>query len=242
MDCLRTIVVVPTYNESENIGRLLDELMGLSVATDVLVVDDSSQDGTDKIIKSKAADNEGRIHLLSRPGKAGLGAAYVAGFKWALKADVYDVVVQMDADFSHDPADVVRLVGALDAADICIGSRYVQGGGVTDWSLRREALSRWGNAYARAVLGVRVRDLTGGFKAWRSEILEGLDWGVCSASGYGFQIQTTTHALCNGATVIEIPIIFRDRQQGESKMHGGIITEALIGVLKLRGETRGQIP
>ncbi len=237
----RPIVVIPTYNEGDNIGRLLARLLALSVDLDVLVVDDSSQDETAKIVATAADRNPGRVHLLERPGKAGLGAAYIAGFSWALSHGDYDAVVQMDADFSHDPDDVVRLLHGLGLADLCIGSRYVPGGGVTDWSLRREALSRWGNAYSRAMLGVPIRDLTGGFKAWRAETLRAIDWSQCAAAGYGFQIQTTTYALCNGARSMEVPIIFRDRQAGESKMHGGIVTEALIGVLALRWHTRARI-
>ncbi len=238
---LKSLVVVPTYNEADNIAKLLDALLAQELNFDVLVVDDSSVDGTDKIVLQFKDKYPNRIHLLSRPEKAGLGAAYVAGFKWAVEAGGYDGVVQMDADFSHDPKDAVRLVQGLEVADVCIGSRYVHGGGVIDWSLRREALSRWGNAYARLLLGVKVRDLTGGFKAWKIEVLEKLDWQDCSASGYGFQIQTTLQAMVNGASVLEIPIIFRDRTEGESKMHGGIITEALIGVVRLRRATRGKI-
>lgn len=212
--------------------------MSLVVEFEVLVVDDSSRDGTDKLVKEAQEKHPNRVHLLSRPAKQGLGAAYVAGFKWAIAQETYDRIVQMDADFSHDPQDAPRLIQGLEMADIAIGSRYVHGGGVIDWSLRREALSRWGNAYARMVLGVKVRDLTGGFKAWKVDTLKGLDWELCSATGYGFQIQTTVHAMCNGASIVEIPIIFRDRTEGESKMHGGIITEALLGVVKLRRQIR----
>jgi dolichol-phosphate mannosyltransferase len=237
----RPIVVIPTFNEAENIGRLVERLLQLPVGAEVLVVDDSSQDGTAKIVREAGETAPGRVHLLERPGKAGLGAAYVAGFGWVLAQGRYDSVVQMDADFSHDPDDVVRLLAALGAADICIGSRYVHGGGVIDWSLRREALSRWGNAYARIVLGIGVRDLTGGFKAWRTSTLATLDWSVCSASGYGFQIQTTIQAVCRGAKVVEVPIIFRDREQGQSKMHGGIVTEALVGVVRLRWSHRKEL-
>ena len=237
----RPIVVIPTYNEGDNIGRLLARLLAVPVDLDVLVVDDSSQDDTAKIVTAAADEHPGRVHLLQRPGKAGLGGAYIAGFRWALSRSEYDAVVQMDADFSHDPDDVVRLVHGLGLADLCIGSRYVPGGGVTDWSLRREALSRWGNAYSRVVLGVPIRDLTGGFKAWRAETLGALDLSRCSATGYGFQIQTTAFALCNGARAMEVPIIFRDRQAGESKMHGGIVTEALIGVLALRRHTHARL-
>ncbi len=231
---LKNLVVIPTYNEAENIDAMLDRLLALPIDTEILVVDDSSSDGTDKMVLVKAQDFPGRVHLLSRPVKDGLGAAYLAGFHWALDSGEYESVVQMDADFSHDPADVPRLVAYLEDADLVIGSRYVQGGGVTDWSLGREALSKWGNAYSRAVLGVRVRDLTGGFKAWRTSLLSDLNWVACNANGYGFQIQTTVIALSLGARVMEIPIIFRDRQYGASKMHGKIVTEALAGVWKLR--------
>lgn len=231
------MVVVPTYDERETIGATVRAVLGRPVAADVLVVDDSSPDGTADVVRALAAEQPGRVELLVRPAKEGLGRAYVDAFTRVLDQHAYDVVVQMDADGSHDPADVDRLVAALDAAggaDLALGSRYVPGGAVADWSAGRRLLSRGGNLYARVLLGLGVADLTGGFKAWRSDLLGGIDVASLASDGYVFQIETTLRAARAGARVVEVPITFRDRQAGTSKMSPRIALEAFTAVPRLR--------
>lgn len=231
---MRTVVVLPTYNEAENIGSMLDLVLDSPVVADVLVVDDNSPDGTAGIVRSHRQYVGGRVRLLSRAGKEGLGAAYRAGFRAALDHG-YDVVVQMDADGSHPVAALPSLVYALAAgADLALGSRYVPGGAVVDWPLRRRLLSRGGNVFARRALGIAVRDLTGGYKAWSAAALRGVDLDAADASGYAFQIQTTVSALRRGARVVEVPITFADRRFGRSKMTPAIAREAVGAVLALR--------
>jgi dolichol-phosphate mannosyltransferase len=226
-------LVLPTYNEAANIAAIVEAAReSLPADARILIVDDNSPDGTGEIADRLAADDPG-VEVLHRPGKGGLGPAYIAGFRHALGAGA-GFVLQMDSDFSHDPADLARLLAAADSADLAIGSRYVAGGGVTDWGPLRRVISRGGSLYARFVLGLPVHDLTGGFKCFRRGTLESIDLDAVSAKGYGFQIEMTYRAIKNGATVTEVPIVFRDRQAGVSKMSGTIVLEAAWQVPKLR--------
>src|SRR4051794_33377003 len=230
-------LVLPTYNEAENVERIVRAaLPALASATDdhhILVVDDGSPDGTGEIADRLAAEVPG-VEVLHRPGKLGLGRAYLAGFERALASGA-ELVLEMDADFSHDPADLLRLIDAAEAgADLVLGSRYVAGGNVTDWGLLRRLVSRGGSWYARVVLGLQVRDLTGGFKCFRRSVLEALNLDAVHADGYGFQIELTYRAVKAGFRVVEIPIVFRDRRVGESKMDARIALEAVWKVPALR--------
>lgn len=231
-------VVLPTYNEADNVEAIAAAVLAAAPeGTGVLVVDDASPDGTGAIADRLAAADE-RIRVLHRAGKQGLGPAYVAGLRRAL-ADGAERIVQMDADFSHDPADVPRLIAATgaDGADLALGSRYVEGGGVGDWGRARKAISRWGSIYARTWLGLDVMDLTGGFKCFRREVLEAIRLETVSALGYAFQIETTYRAVAAGFSVVEIPIVFSDRRVGESKMSRAIVAEAAwrVPIMRLRG-------
>jgi dolichol-phosphate mannosyltransferase len=229
-------LVLPTYNEAENIGPLvravLSELASTGLEHHVLIVDDGSPDGTGRIADALAAEHE-PVQVLHRTRKEGLGRAYLAGFEVALAAGA-ERVLEMDSDFSHAPADLPRLLAASEAADLVLGSRYVPGGGVTDWGLVRRALSRGGSTYARWVLGVPVRDLTGGFKCFNRRVLEGIDLQHVHADGYGFQIELTYRAVQAGFEVAEVPIWFRERQLGTSKMTAKIALEAVWKVPALR--------
>ena len=235
-------LVLPTYNEAENIepivAAVLARLAAASPDHRLLIVDDSSPDGTGAIADRLAAEQEA-VEVLHRAGKEGLGRAYIAGFRRALDAGA-DLLLEMDADFSHDPADVPRLIGAAGDADLVLGSRYVEGGGVEGWELHRRLLSRGGCLYARTLLGVPVRDLTGGFKCFRREVLESIDLGDVQADGYGFQIEMTYRALKAGFRVKEIPIVFHERRAGDSKMDARIAAEAVWKVPALRRRLRGR--
>jgi len=228
----RCLVVVPTYNEAGNIARLLAAVRAAVPYADVLVVDDNSPDGTADIVRLQPGFGE-RLWLLERPGKAGLGAAYRAGFAWALERD-YDRVAQMDADLSHPPERLGPLFEALDDADVSVGSRYVAGGGVREWSWSRRLLSWAGNRYVRAVLGTGVRDNTAGFKAFRRDALERIGVLESESNGYSFQIENTWRAVQAGLDVVEVPITFTDRTDGSSKMSARIAVEALARVLVWR--------
>ena len=227
-------LVLPTYNEAENIEPIVNAARAqLRPGDRILVVDDNSPDGTGQIADRLAGEVEG-LEVLHRPGKAGLGRAYLAGFAHALGRGA-ELVLEMDSDFSHDPADLPRLIAAAEeGADLVLGSRYVDGGSVTDWGLVRKAVSRGGSWYARRILGVPVRDLTGGFKCFRRAVLEALDLDHVHADGYGFQIELTYRAIQRGFRVVEIPIVFRDRRVGESKMDARIAIEAVWKVPDLR--------
>jgi dolichol-phosphate mannosyltransferase len=231
---VRTCVCLPTYNERENLEPMVRALGDvLDTAEDgVLVVDDGSPDGTGEIADRLAAELEW-VSVLHREKKEGIGPAYVAGFRRAL-ADGAQLVLEMDCDFSHDPRDVARLIAAAEGADLVLGSRYVQGGGTENWGLLRRIVSRGGCLYAQLVLGVGVRDLTGGFKCFRRETLEAIELDAVSARGYGFQIETTYRVLRAGLRVREIPIRFVDRRVGDSKMTGSIVAEAMLKVPVLR--------
>jgi dolichol-phosphate mannosyltransferase len=229
-------LILPTYNEAENIESLvravLPRLQEAEAEPHVLIVDDSSPDGTGEIA-DRLAEELQPVEVLHRPRKQGLGRAYLAGFTVALERGA-DLVLEMDSDFSHDPADVPRLIAATGAADLVLGSRYVPGGGVTEWGRGRRLLSRGGSAYARWLLGVAVRDLTGGFKCFRRPVLEAIDLEAVHADGYGFQIELTYRAIQAGFTVTEVPIVFRERRLGRSKMTARIALEAVWKVPALR--------
>jgi len=225
-------LVLPTYEEAGNIEQIVRRaLESMPEGSRVLVVDDNSPDGTGEIAERLAAELP--VEVLHRAGKEGLASAYIAGFRHALERGA-GLVLQMDSDFSHDPADLRRLIEASERADLVLGSRYVAGGGVRDWSLVRQAISRGGSAYARTVLGIEVKDLTGGFKCFQREVLEAIDLGAISSQGYAFQVEMTYRALQKGFRVLEIPIVFRDRQVGQSKMSRAIVLEAAWRVPLLR--------
>ncbi len=227
------LVIIPTYNEAENVEPVTRAVLAADPRLEVLVVDDNSPDGTGA--KADAlAKAEPRIHVLHRPAKEGLGKAYLAGFEWALSRP-YRYVFEMDADFSHDPRYLPRFLAEMDAgADMALGSRYIEGGGTVNWGIGRQIISKGGSLYARTILGVPVRDLTGGFKCFRRETLEGLDLATVKSAGYAFQIELTYRALKRGYKVKEIPIVFEDRRVGKSKMSRKIFLEAVTMVWKLR--------
>jgi dolichol-phosphate mannosyltransferase len=231
---VRILVVTPTYNEAENVRRHVEAVLARPSRPDILVVDDGSPDGTADIVRALAEEHPGRVELLERSGKLGLGTAYVAGFRWALAQKRWDVIVQMDVDGSHAPHAIDDLLAVMNGADMVIGSRYVPGGKVENWPWSRRTVSWVGNLYARTVLRTPLRDLTGGFKAWRSDLLDRLDVDSFAANGYGYQIETTYRALQAGARVVEVPITFRDRTLGESKMNTGIAVEAVSAVWRIR--------
>lgn len=228
----RCVVVVPTYDEAENVARLVDEITAAAPYADVLVVDDNSPDGTADVVRSHPSYGKA-LHLLERPGKAGLGAAYRAGFAWALEHG-YDRIAQMDADFSHPPARLDALFRTLDDADVAVGSRYVPGGGVSNWDWRRRLLSWGGNLYVRLLLRTGVHDNTAGFKGFRRDALETIGALGSESNGYGFQIENAWRAAQAGLRVREVPITFTDRVAGTSKMSGAIAREALVKVLLWR--------
>ena len=228
-------LVLPTYEEAENLEPFVAAVLPkLPAEARVLIVDDNSPDGTGEIAKRLEEENE-RVRFLHRERKEGLGPAYLAGFREAL-AEGAGLVLEMDADFSHDPAYLPRLLEAAKRADLVIGSRYVEGGSVRNWGPLRRAISRGGSAYARLVLGVRVADLTGGFKCFRREVLEAIDLDAVQAKGYAFQVELTYRAVQRGFRVVEVPIVFRDRRVGSSKMSRAIVAEAIwrVPLLRLR--------
>jgi dolichol-phosphate mannosyltransferase len=227
-------LILPTYNEAENIGAIVRAARAqLRDGDRILIVDDNSPDGTGVIADKLVETTEG-LDVLHRPGKQGLGRAYLAGFERALAGGA-DLILEMDSDFSHDPADLPRLIAAAEeGADLVLGSRYVEGGDVTDWGFLRRMVSRGGSWYARKILGVDVRDLTGGFKCFRRSVLETLDLSAVHADGYGFQIELTYRTINAGFRVVEIPIVFRDRRVGQSKMTARIALEAVWKVPALR--------
>jgi dolichol-phosphate mannosyltransferase len=228
---VRTIVVLPTYNERENVGALLAAVRSTLPAADVLVVDDNSPDGTASIVEETAAEL-GQIKLLRRPGKHGLGSAYREGFAVALD-EGYEAVVSMDVDFSHDPTSLPELLALLDAgADAVIGSRYVPGGATVDWPLHRRILSRWGNRYTSLVLRLQVRDCTSGFRAYRASALAAIEPSSTTAEGYAFLTELVRRLVRSGYRVMESPIVFRDRRYGESKMSSRIIVESMLLVTR----------
>jgi dolichol-phosphate mannosyltransferase len=228
----RALVCLPTYNERDNLEPITRAILAATPEVDVLVIDDSSPDGTGELADRLAAA-ERRVQVLHRAGKEGLGKAYLAGFAWAL-ARGYELVLEMDADFSHNPRYLPRMLELAREADLVLGSRNVEGGGTVNWGIGRKVLSRGGSLYARTILGVRVRDLTGGFKCFRREVLEAIDLASVECSGYAFQIELTYRALRKGFRVVETPIIFEDRRVGQSKMSRRIVLEAISKVWSIR--------
>lgn len=229
-------VCIPTYNERENVERLVmavrHEMDAAGIDGHVLVIDDNSPDGTGTIVDGIAA-HDARVHVLHRTKKDGIGPAYCAGFRHAMAHNA-DLILEMDCDFSHNPRDVPRLINAARTADVVLGSRYVTGGGVADWGLIRRAISRGGCLYAQAWIGTSVKDLTGGFKCFRREVLGAISFDEVSGAGYVFQVEMTYRALLQGYSVVEVPITFTDRRRGKSKMSRGIVAEAAVLVPALR--------
>ena len=229
----RALVIVPTYNERENIAKLIESILAKDPRLEVLVVDDGSPDGTGAIVDSMAAKSP-RVHALHRAKKLGLGTAYIAGFQWALEGK-YDFIFEMDADFSHDPAHLPQFLDAIRDADLVLGSRYLNAKvTVVNWPITRLLLSYYANVYARGVTGLKLWDLTGGFKCFRRGVLESIDLTKVKSNGYAFQIEMSFRAWKRGIRIREIPIIFVDRTEGESKMSGGIVQEAVWMVWRLR--------
>ena len=228
---MKTIIVIPTYNEIENIEKLILAVLSIMPKTHILVVDDSSPDGTAKAVEDMKRNDE-RIHLILRPEKSGLGTAYIAGFKYALERN-YDAVFEMDADFSHDPNELPNLLNALEGHDLVIGSRYLTGVNVVNWPLRRLILSYGANLYTRIITGLPIKDATGGFKCFRAEALRKIELDKVRTNGYGFQIEMNYLLWKSGAKIKELPIIFIDRRSGVSKMNKKIIFEAVFLVWKL---------
>ena len=229
----KPLIVVPTYNEAENIDTLLAGIEQHAPGADVLFVDDNSRDGTVEKIAEHQERRPGRIHLLQRPKKLGLGTAYVAGFRWALERD-YDAVHEMDADLSHDPVYLPTTLAFPDESHVVVGSRYIPGGGTVNWGLSRRFISGFGNVYARTILGLPIRDLTGGFNLWRREVLETVSLDALRSEGYAFQIELKYRAAQAGFRLTEIPIVFADRRVGQSKMSWNVAFEAMFRVWGLK--------
>ena len=231
----RNIVIIPTYNEKENVEKIIRKVLGLYEDFSILIIDDGSPDGTAAIVKGLQNEFPQRLHLIERPGKLGLGTAYLTGFKWCCEHG-YDYIFEMDADFSHNPEDLARLLAACreEGADIAVGSRYCNGISVINWPIGRVLLSYFASIFVRTVLGVKVYDSTSGFICYRRELLETMDLDKVRMKGYGFQIEMKYSALRLGFTLKEVPIIFVDRKEGTSKMSGSILGEAFWGVLGLR--------
>ena len=231
----KAIVIIPTYNEIDNIALIIKAVMELDSGCDILVVDDNSPDGTADRVEALKTDYPDRLHLVVRPKKQGLGLAYIHGFKWCLNHD-YDYVFEMDADFSHDPADLPRLLDACvtGANDMAIGSRYIKGVNVVNWPLSRVLLSYMASLYVRIITGMKIKDATAGFVCYRREVLEAIPLDEVRFVGYAFQIEMKFKAYLRGFKLVEVPVVFTDRLRGESKLSGRIITEAIFGVLKMK--------
>jgi dolichol-phosphate mannosyltransferase len=230
-----SIVIIPTYNEKENIEKMVRKVFSLLKEFDILIVEDNSPDGTAQIIKQLQNDFPNRLFILEREGKLGLGTAYIAGFKWAL-GKKYDYIIEMDADFSHNPDDLTQLYEACakTGADLAIGSRYKTGVNVVNWPIGRVIMSYYASAYVRIVTGMDVRDTTAGFKCYRRRVIETIELDKIRFKGYAFQIEMKFTAWKIGFKIIEVPIVFTDRKQGQSKMSGGIFNEAFFGVIKMK--------
>ena len=229
---MKTLIIIPTYNEIENLQSLLTGIFSYAPATHILIVDDNSPDGTGKLADEISAENS-RVSVMHRTGKLGLGTAYIAGFKYAIEHH-YDAAFEMDADFSHDPKYLPDFLKAIENADLVIGSRYIKGGSTPNWSLLRRIISGGGNIYTRFVLGISVHDCTAGFRCYRREVLENLDLDTVQAQGYAFQVEMAYRVFKKGYRIVETPIVFMDRRLGQSKMSGNIFVEGFTSVLRLR--------
>ncbi|MGL5786598.1 MAG: polyprenol monophosphomannose synthase [Bacteroidales bacterium] len=230
-----SVVIIPTYNEKENIENIIRAVFGLEHSFDVLVIDDGSPDGTAKIVKAMQSEFPGKLHMIERAGKQGLGTAYICGFKWAIEHK-YDFIFEMDADFSHNPNDLLKLYDACanQGADVAIGSRYISGVNVVNWPIGRVLMSYFASKYVRVVTGLQIADTTAGFKCFRRQVLEIIDLDKINFKGYAFQIEMKFTAYKCGFKIVEVPIIFINRVLGVSKMNGGIFGEAVLGVLQLK--------
>ncbi|MFW5831452.1 MAG: polyprenol monophosphomannose synthase [Prolixibacteraceae bacterium] len=230
----KNLVIIPTYNEKENVEKMIRKVFSLETPFHLLIVEDNSPDGTADIVKRLQDEFPGKLHILERKGKLGLGTAYIAGFKWALERD-YDFIFEMDCDFSHNPDDLEYLYeAAVNGADLVIGSRYISGINVINWPLGRVLMSYFASMYVRIITGMKVMDTTAGFKCYRRKVLETINLDEVKLIGYGFQVEMKFTAYKFGFNIVEVPIIFTDRKEGTSKMSGGIFNEALWGVLKMK--------
>lgn len=230
----KSLVIIPTYNEIENAEKMVRKVFSLQTPFHLLIIDDNSPDGTAAVIKTLQSEFEGRLHLIERSGKLGLGTAYITGFKWALEQG-YDYIFEMDCDFSHNPDDLERLLSAVrNGADLAIGSRYISGINVINWPLGRVLMSWFASVYVRMVTGMNIMDTTAGFKCYRRKVLEAINFDEIRLVGYGFQIEMKFTTFKMGYKIKEVPIIFTDRKEGTSKMSGGIFNEAMWGVLKMK--------
>ncbi len=229
-----SLVIIPTYNERENVELMIRTVMGLSVPFDILIVDDNSPDGTVQVVQSLMQEFSNRLHLLLRKEKNGLGKAYISGFQWALQKN-YDYIFEMDCDFSHNPKDLIRLREAcVNGADVAIGSRYCKGGKIKDWPIGRVLMSYFASLYVRTVLWIPIADTTAGFKCYKRKVLQSINFNDIQFTGYAFQIEMKYAAHKLGFKIVEVPILFKDREKGQSKMSIKIFREALLGVLKMR--------
>lgn len=235
-DCL---IIIPTYNERENIPKIIPYTLNLSDRFEILVIEDGSPDGTAELVKSLMLDFPQRVHIIERKGKLGLGTAYITGFKWALERSEYKYIFEMDADFSHNPDDLLKLLDACEnkGAYLSVGSRYVKGGSVQNWSWDRLFLSSFASKYVRIITGMKVKDTTAGFVCYRSETLQKIDLDKIVFIGYAFQIEMKFAVWLQNLPIIEVPILFKDRELGTSKMSGSIIKEAVLGVILMKIES-----
>lgn len=229
---MKALIIIPTYNEKENIQNIVNAVFAQKLGVDILVVDDSSPDGTGQIVQEMQKNNS-QLHLLTRPGKQGLGRAYIAGFRWGIDHG-FDILTEMDADFSHRPEDLGPLLAKLNDHDFAVGSRYVEGGRTVNWGILRKIISRGGGIYSRLILGFPLNDWTGGFNAWKKEVLLGIDLSSVTSNGYSFQIELKYKAMKKGFRGAESPIVFEDRRVGHSKMSLKIVLEAFYRVWLMR--------
>ncbi len=230
----KNLVIIPTYNEKENVEKIIRKVFSLETPFHLLFIDDHSPDGTAGIIKKLQSEFQGKLHLVERSGKLGLGTAYIAGFRWAIE-NMYDYIFEMDCDFSHNPDDLERLFIAVhNGADLAIGSRYISGINVINWPLSRVLMSYFASVYVRLITGMKIMDTTAGFKCYRRQVLEKIDLDGIRLKGYGFQIEMKFKTWKSGFKIVEVPIIFTDRREGTSKMSGGIFSEAMWGVMKMK--------
>ncbi len=230
----KNLVIIPTYNEKENIQKMIEKVFSLKPEFELLIIDDGSPDGTAQIVKTLQQTNSNKLHLLKRQGKQGLGTAYILGFKWAIEKK-YDYIFEMDCDFSHNPDDLIRLLNACEnGADVAVGSRYVKGGKVKNWPFGRVMMSYFASVYVRSILWINIRDTTAGFKCYKRKVLESIDLNKIKFMGYAFQIEMKYAALQKGFKIVEVPITFVDRIEGVSKMSSKIFKEAFLGVVQMR--------